>query len=153
LLSLGGISVFNYDTDSLVDVIHPTKPKSGTNLLFRLAPNVRLLNNKFYFPATFNIDNHFSIPAVYDNTTKKFSFSKQKEHSHISLFPNDTISEPVYVLSDSINCIKQYNKNGDLDTYHIFKKTHRPIPYHSELLSNGKWFLSAGSHQFLIFDR
>lgn len=152
LLSFNGISVYNYNSDTIVEIIHPTKTKNETNILFRLAPNFRLLNGKFYFPATFNINNHFGIPAIYDHKSKKFTFAKNKEHSHGALFPKDTLSQPVYVLSGKNHCIQKYNNAGELDTFHVFDKKHTPYPYHSELLSNGKWLLSAGPYKFVVFD-
>lgn len=156
LLSMNGISIYDYQNDSLLEKIYPNKRSPNSEMYFRLTNNFRLHNQNLYLSITFpiadKINQYYSIGAKYNLKDKRLDIMDKANHSYGMLFPNDTVSENSYVLSIAYNNVLKYNHKNSLDTFFIFPDNKCPTPRFSEILSNGSWFISSGNKSFLVFN-
>ncbi len=148
--SASGISIYNYQSDSLIETISNFNDYSGKSSYSGLS-TFKLYNNKIYFAGYGLKNSNMNTLVVYDLKSRKQTCAGN-QHIYSVCFPLDTLNENIYALSNKYSDLFKFNNSCKPDTFHIFPDKKSPEPLYSHYLNNGNWFFSRNIHSFIVFN-
>lgn len=143
LTSANGISVFDFEKDSLLETLKFSNGYADNDIKF--------IKDNIYLRLYFNKDG-VSKFSIYNLNTKKSKESSAVRRVESVLFKNDSTRLPIYFMLHDKSTLCSVDSNLRIDTALIIKTEKGLSARYSQYLQNGKWFLLGADNSFMIYD-